>query len=378
MNIKDYNKVSDRIQPSERCRDEVLNMNRQKKIKHKMNKKAVAAIITIAVAACGGTAVFAASHSNLFRNLEDNKSKTHITDDGREFQVDKTPDLNNYEMLENYAETAEEPEIIENEDLSVSIESTYCDGRTIVLGLTGSLNDGNPNSYRYIGLNSIRIDCGDVVFETESRLDGNANYAWLEGNMMLDEGEENSFSGQITLKLHEGSMLTESKNAVITLKKVVIGDDYFNIQDELNDIELKKRIVVDKDLINGNAVEQSEDGYAVRLSNYSPAEIRVDWEFPSELDERNLTEHIIVDGYEGPAYSMVISFYDENDNVIPFLNDGYVPISNKKGGSLTTPTGDIVIARIMNKQERTDSEVNHYMKVYKEFTFDISELRNAE
>lgn len=376
MNIKDYNKVTDRIQPSERCRDEVLNMNRQKKIKHKMNKKAAAAIIAIAVAACGGTAVFAASHSNLFRNLEDNKSKTHVTDDGKEFQVDKTPDLNNYEMLENFAETAEEPEIIENDDFSVSIESTYCDGRTLVIGLTGSLNDGNPNGYRYIGLGSIKIDCGDVVFETESRLDGKANYSWLEGNMMLDEGTENSFSGQITLKLNEESMLTESKNAVITLKKLFIGDDYFNIQDELNDIELKKRIVVDKDLINGNAVEQSEDGYAVRLSNYSPADIRVDWEYPKNIADNMMTE--LENGVAFPTYSMVISFYDENDNEIPFLNDGYVPVPYKSGGSLTTPSGDIVVAKIMNKQEHTDNEVNHYMKVYKEFTFDISELRNAD
>lgn len=345
-------------------------------IKRRRKPKMSAVIIAALVAACGGTTVFAATNKNLFRNLEDNKTKTHVTDDGREFKVDKIPDLNNYEMLENFAETVAEPEITENDELSVSIESTYCDGRTLVLGLTGSLNDGNPNGYRYIGFSSITIDCGDVVFETESRLDGKANYSWLEGNMMLDKGTENSFSGQITLKLNEESMLTESKNAVITLKKLFIGDDYFNIQDELNDIELKKRIVVDKDLINGNAVEQSEDGYAVRLSNYSPAEIRVDWEYPKNIADNMMTE--IENRVAVPTYSMVISFYDENDNEIPFLNDGYVPVPNKSGGSLTTPTGNIVVARIMNKQEHTDDEVNHYMKVYKEFTFDISELRNTE
>lgn len=346
-------------------------------IKRRRKPKMSAVIIAALVAACGGTTVFAATNRNLFRNLEDNKTKTHVTDDGREFQVDKTPDLNNYEMLENFAETEVEPEIAESDELSVSIESTYCDGRTLVLGLTGSLNGGNPNGYRYIGLNSITIDCGDVVFATEDRLDdGITNYKWLEGNMMLDEGTENSFSGQITLKLDEENMLTESKSAVITLGKLLIGDDYFNIQNELNDIELKKRIVVDKDLINGNAVEQSEDGYKVRLSNYSPAEIRVDWEFPKNIADNTITE--IENRVAVPTYSMVLFFCDENDNEIPFLNDGYVPVPNKSGGSLTTPTGNIVVARIMNKQEHTDDEVNHYMKVYKEFTFDISELRDTE
>ncbi len=342
--------------------------NGTQQIKRRRKQRMSAVIIAALVAACGGTTAFAATHSNLFKNLEDNKTKTHVTDDGREFQVDKTPDLNNYEMLENYANTAEEPESVENDDLSVSIESTYCDGRTLVLGLTGSLNDGNPNGYRYIGFYSITIDCGDVVFNTsDGSEDGIRSWTWFDGNMMLDEGTENSFSGQITLKLNEDNMLTESKDAVITLKRVEIGDDYYNNIHELNDIEIKRRIVVDKDLINGTAVEQEEDGYKVRLSDYSPASIHVEWEYPKDLDRQN-TE---AGGYS-PLYSMILFFYDEDGNEIPFLNEEIGT------GSLTTPSSNIVYARILNKQERIDSELYYGMPVYKEFRFDLSELKSEE
>lgn len=340
-------------------------------VKKRRKIKMSAVIITAIIAACGGTTVFAAMNSNLLKNLESNKTKTHIDDNGNEMKVDKTPDLNNYEMLESFANT-EEAEISSNDEVSVSIESTYCDGRTLVLGLKGSLNNGNPDGYRYIGFTSISIDCGDVVFETESRFDGNANYSWLEGNMMLDDGTENSFSGQITLKLLDDSLLTESKSAVVTLKKLLVGDDYYNIKDEMNDIVLKKRIVVDKDLINGTAIEQQEDGYKVKLSEYSPASIHVEWEYPSDLDEQNKTGHIVIDGYDAPLYSMVLFFYDEYGNEIPFLNEV------NDTGSLTTPSSDIVYARILNKQERTDSDLYYGMPVYKEFKFDLSELKKED
>ncbi|MDE6785110.1 MAG: hypothetical protein K2J26_07050 [Ruminococcus sp.] len=351
-----------------RFREEKGTMPVKKRRKPKMSAVILAAVI----AACGGTTVFAASHSNLFQNLESNKTKTHVDDNRTEWKVDKTPDLNNYEMLESFANTDEEAEISSNDEISVSVESMYCDGRTLVLGLTGSLNNGNPDGYRYVGFGSIKIDCGDVVFETADRLDGTVHYTWLEGNMMLDEGTENSFSGQITLKLLDEYMLTESKNAVITLEDLYIGDDYYNTHAELNDIVINKRIVVDKDLINGNAIEQSEDGYKVRLSDYSPASIHVEWEYPSDLDDKNKAETITVDGCYTPLYSMELFFYDEDGNEIPFLNELIGT------GSLTTPSSDIIYARILNKQERTDSDLYYGMPVYKEFKFDLSELKNEE
>lgn len=351
-----------------RFREEKDTMSVKKRRKPRIGAVILAAVI----AACGGTTVFAAAHSDLFRNLESNKTKTHVDDNGTEWKVDKTPDLNNYEMMESFANTDEEAEIISNDEISVSIESTYCDGRTLVLGLKGSLNNGNPNGYKYVGFDSIKIDCGDIVFETTSRYDRNSNYTWLEGNMMLDEGTENSFSGQITLKLLDEYRLTESKNAVITLEKLHVGDDYYNIHDELNDVVINKRIVVDKDLINGTAIEQQEDGYKVRLSEYSPASIHVEWEYPSDLDDKNDAEHITIDGCYAPLYSMVLFFYDEYGNEISFLNE------TDGTGSLTTPSSDIIYARILNKQEHTDSDLYYGMAVYKEFKFDLSELRNAE
>lgn len=352
-----------------RFREENGTLPMKKRRKPKMSVVLLAAAV---IAACGGTTVFAASHSDLFKNLESNKTKTHVDDNGTEWPVDKIPDLNNYEVLESFANTEDETEISSNDEIAISIESSYCDGRTLVLGLTGSLSNGNPDGYRYIGFQSIKIDCGDVVFETASRMHGIDNYTWLEGNMMLDEGTENSFSGQITLKLLDEYMLTESKNAVITLEGLCAGDNYFNTYATLNDIIMNKYIAVDNDLINENAIEQSEDGYKVRLFNYSPASIRVEWEYPSDLDEKNETEHIIVEGSYGPLYSMILFFYDEDGNEIPFLNEEIGT------GSLTTPSSDIIYARILNKQESTDSDLYYGMPVYKEFKFDLSELKSEE
>ncbi|MDE6730080.1 MAG: hypothetical protein K2J71_04815 [Oscillospiraceae bacterium] len=336
-------------------------------IKKRRKPMMSAVILAAVIAACGGITVFAANHSHLFKNLESNKTKTHVDDNGTEWKVDKTPDLNNYEMLESFANTEDETEISSNDEISVSIESSYCDGRTLVLGLTGSLSNGNPDGYRYIGFQSIKIDCGDVVFDTAGGMHGIDNYTWLEGNMMLDDGTENSFSGQITLKLLDEYMLTESKNAVITLEGLCAGDDYFNTYAKLNDIIMKKCIVVDNDLINGNAMEQSQDGYKVRLFNYSPASIRVEWEYPSDLDDKYSDDDSMF-----PLYSMILFFYDEDGNEIPFLNETIGT------GSLTTPSSDIIYARILNKQERTDSDLYYGMPVYKEFKFDLSELKSEE
>lgn len=341
-------------------------------IKKRCKLKVSGVILAAAIAACCGTTVFAAFHSNLFKNLESNKTKTRVDDDGTEWKLDKTPDLNNYEMLESFANTDDETKISSNDEISVSIESTYCDGRTLVLGLTGSFDNGNPDGYRLIGFNSIKIDCGDIVYETASRTDGTSNYTWLEGNMMLDDGTENSFSGQITLRLLDEYMLTESKDAVITLGNLFVDNESFNSDIKLNDIVIKKRIVVDTDLINGTAIEQNEDGYKVRLSDYSPASIHVEWKYPSNLDDKNKTEHSTVDGYNAPLYSMILLFYDEDGNVIPFLNE------TLDTGSLTTPSSDIIYARILNKQERTGSGLYYGMPVYKEFKFDLSELKNED
>ena len=339
----------------------------------KRRKPKMSAIILVAViAACCGTTAFAVTRSNLFKNLESNKTKTYVDDDGREWKVDKTPDLNNYDMLESFVNTEETTESITNDEISVSIDSTYCDGRTLVLGLTGSLNNGNPDGCKYISFDSIKIDFGDVVFDTQSRFRGVTNYSWFQGNMMLDDDTENSFSGQITLKLTDNSLITESEDAVITLENIWAGDGYFNKKCDLDNIVIDKHIVVDKELINGNAIEQAEDGYKIRLSDYSPASIHVEWEYPEEFDEKNMTEHFTIDGYDAPMYSMILFFYDEDGNEIPFLNE------NIGTGSLTTPSVDVIYARILNKQEHTDSELYYGMKVYKEFKIDLSELKNKE
>lgn len=78
MNMNDYRKVTDRIYPSDKCREEVMNMrsdNNRKKIKHRYTGKAVAAIAVAVVAACGGT-VAAAAGLGAFDKLSNKRDRT--------------------------------------------------------------------------------------------------------------------------------------------------------------------------------------------------------------------------------------------------------------------------------------------------------------
>lgn len=141
MNIHDYSKVTDRIEINEKCRDEVLNMKRnKKKITHKMNKKAFIGIIAAAVVACGGTAAFAADYFGVFDRLSDKKDRTFVTQEGQELKADKY-DNNNYDIIGQNAQEASASAA--TEEFSMNVESVYCDGSNLILGLTGSFEDGN-------------------------------------------------------------------------------------------------------------------------------------------------------------------------------------------------------------------------------------------
>ena len=151
MNINDYKKVTDRLSPSAECRNEVLNMKKKQKKNIKLSRKGIAVIIAAAVTACGGTAVYAAEKLGAFDRMNKTLEETIVLSDGTELEKDKFAELD-YNQIAQTAQTFTKPISFEGEDISITIESVYCDGYTVILGLTGSLKNGNPEGYEDVQL----------------------------------------------------------------------------------------------------------------------------------------------------------------------------------------------------------------------------------
>ena len=119
MNMNDYKKVTDRIYPSDRCRDEVMNMrseHNRKRIKHRPMGKVIATISVAVVAACGGT-VATASKLGAFDKLSDKRDRTISYENGYVGPIDKF-DRNEYDKIAPHAVKFEEVSHAENDKFS--------------------------------------------------------------------------------------------------------------------------------------------------------------------------------------------------------------------------------------------------------------------
>ncbi len=286
MNINDYNKVTDRITISERCREEVLNMSKgTKKINRKMNKKVFIGLVAAAVLACGGTAVATADHFGVFDRLGANKEKTVVLDDGRE-----VPDLNmkyindNYENIAEHTQPADEivkEETVTDSGLNVDVESVYCDGMNLIIGITGSLNNGNPDAVDYIDLGT-EIEINGKVYRSDS-----VDWICFDSFLMLDEGTENDFTGNIKLSFKNNERLTEAATANIRLYNTIDIEEWYigNSLDALeNPLELSVEVTPDTSLIEETGLSFSYEGFEAKIYEISPDAITVGTAYPADCD----------------------------------------------------------------------------------------------
>lgn len=357
MNMNAYKRVTDRIEPSERCREEVLNMSKQEnKIKHTINKKAIAVIVVAAVIACGGTSVFAARYTDVFSKLTANKERSIAT----------KGDIVDYEPIAENAKVLDEPAKNVSDDISVAIDSIYCDGSNVTLAITASLADENPDRAESIIFDTT-LTIGDKSYSTLNRED--CEYTWLMGTLVLDDGAENSFTGSINLTLREGEKITETGNAKLTLSNIsygsnCIGDDLDNWT-KIDDVSIEFELIPDFSAVKSSVYTVEEDGFAVNIHEITPAKITCTTEYSSEYAGVFYDEY----GHEIPSFSIVVLCYDEYGNEIPYLNTDDV-IDGLPVGLLTGTESSVITFKFVDK--------NAGLECLKELTVDLSKAELAQ
>lgn len=361
MNMNDYRKVTDRIEPSERCREEIFNMSKRRKNHIRLNKKRVAAIVAVAVAVCGGTAVFAADKLGAFDKLRNIRERTITTDDGREFSINKFENKDYNKIAEN-AEILSEPVTENTENISISIDSIYCDGKTIILGITGSLTDGNPENYGYIHLTP-KLEINGMIYNDNSLTH---NY----GYMVLDEGMTNSFTGSITLVLSENEKLTEPTEIKVHMNDICCAENYFSDKVSIGRMTLTATVTPDTALVNNCNIVKSEDDFTTTIYDISPTMMTVNYNYPIEYDLNEETIEIEEGGrmIEIPKYSIFAMWYDADGNRLkPFemtvdMGDGVY------AEWIEPPSTDTVIVKFCNRQQKDE---NGMPVVIKEMEIDL-------
>lgn len=289
MNINDYNKVIDRLSPSAECRNEVLNMKKKQK-NIKLNRKGIAVLIAAAVAACGGTAVYAAEKLGAFDRVSNTLEDTQVLSNGVEIKKDKFEE-HDFNAISQGSQSFTKPISFEGENVSITIESVYCDGNTLILGLTGSLNNGNPEGYEYMQFRPVVEINGDVYSDNFNIYEG---VLISKGMFYLDEGTENSFAGQFLFTFDEEYKITEPTDVTFSLMDFIPNNEYYgaayNRKSELEDkFSVCFNVAPDESLVRHiNHTFTDSEGYSVTIFDITPAGVQVQsFETDEEIAERN-------------------------------------------------------------------------------------------
>ncbi|MBR5514072.1 MAG: hypothetical protein IKV85_08840 [Ruminococcus sp.] len=290
MNINDYKKVTDRLSPSAECRNEVLNMKKKQRKNIKLSRKGFAAIIAVAVAACGGTAVYAAEKLGAFDRVNKTLEEKIILSDGTELEKDKFAELD-YNQIAQTAQTFTKPISFVGEDVSITIESVYCDGYTVILGLTGSLNNGNPEDYEYIPFRPV-IKVNDKVYSDDFNISKGVLMA--KGKLYLEKGTENSFAGQFQFTFDEKHKIAEPVDITFSLKEFIpnseiYGSVYENMPKLKDEFSVCFNVSPDESLTRHiNHTFTDSEGYSVTIFDISPvAMLEQCFNSAEEMAERN-------------------------------------------------------------------------------------------
>lgn len=385
MNINDYNKVTDRIEPSERCRNEVLNMNKRQKKHIKLNKRGVAAIIAVAVAACGGTAVYAAERMGAFEKLKENESRTVENDYGDEFPIVKE-ERKDYEQIGNAAEILSEPAQTDNENISLTVDSVYCDGKMLVFGITGSLPNGNPGGYGYIHLWNFSLEMNGESSYHKSFDYPSGTLTNGDGYMVIDPDETNSFTGSVTCMLNNDSLLTEPTDVTIHFNNIECSEKYFTDTTSIGSAEVSVTVTPDPSLTKQIGRVYADNGYSFTIHEITPAMMTASYSYPDEYgyngdinDESNTIfvrddNGEIIDRY--PRYSIIAMVYDEYGNRLGRVLDEPVDVGDgKQAETFVSPTTDKIIVKFCNKQQ---ADENGMPVVMKEMEIDLKEFNITE
>ncbi len=368
MNLNAYKNVMNRIEIDSKCKEEIfktMDKKQQKKVRIR-GKKFFPIGIAIALLTCTGTAV-CAEKFGVFDRLKEKENRTWSNEYG-EYKIDKF-DNNNYELIGQNATDIAEPETVFGNNLSVSIESIYCDGARLVIGLSGTLDKPENIECADRLLFDAKLDIGGNIYQLSKSSD-DERICDMSGNMILDENSENTYTGTITLTLQPECRITESVQADILISDIICQgfnyEEYGTIDDE---ISLHADIIPDLSKIQELDKYIEEDGFKFAILESSPSMISVATDYPEWYDT-NTEEIEFEEGgniLTGPKYSIVALFYDENGEMMSGLPVTDLPEYNDDmiHGFLSSSDTSTITVKFCNKQND--------LEVIKELTLDLSE-----
>lgn len=378
MNIKDYINVTDRIEIDEKCKEEIFNaMNNEnrKNIKVKSKKKFFSVGIAVALLTCTGTAVFA-DELGVFDKLKHKQERVIVNDVGHQVQADKF-DNNNYEMIgQNAVKVTESNEATESvaNNLNIDVESVYCDGTNLIIGITAVFDKPEDIEIAERITFEPRITINGETYPAHT-YENDERVLRLLGNLVLDEGSENTYTGHISFTMNTDSRITESATAEIELLDIRCQDFYYDEYGTLDPVTFNVDITPDTSKVIAPHIYVEDEGFEFKVYEISPAMMIVGMKYPEFYDSNTETiEFVESDGttFTGPKYSIISLCYDENDEIIeglgmtelPDYNDGF------SVGCIASSDTSSLTVKFCNKQE---SDENGEPLVIKEMTVNLYE-----
>lgn len=223
----------------------------------------LAAAISVA---CIGTATVAASKLGVFDKLKQAEKQTFELNDA-EYPTDKFTNRFQYEQIADYTVKISETLQAEGENLIITAEEVYCDGRTTIIGLSGHLKNGNPDGIQLLNLENTKIFVGEGSDDKTA-----LQPAWCDGNLLLEQGTDNTFIGAIRfITFGEQELLCPSEMEL----QVCTVREQANYMDDTSALRQGFTFTVDvtpnKALRHDKFYTVEKDGYSVRFYEIAPA-----------------------------------------------------------------------------------------------------------
>ena len=394
MNMNDYRKVTDRIYPSDKCREEVMNMrsaNNRKKIKHRHTGKAVAAIAVAVVAVCGGT-VAAAAGLGAFDKLSNKRDRTITYSNGYTGPIDKF-DRNDYEKIAPHAVKFEEVSHAENDCFSVDLDSAYYDGLELILGFTGEMGNGNEEQFSALVFTAnIEIDGEQISPKYGDGLDRGSNWG---GTFVIDEGTDNSFTGSMTCILPYEARFDDTAEVKVRINRIASNEiilgtnenpENYEITSAGKDgaLEMSANVTADTSLIRQVNKTAEKDGFYFTVYSISPAMMLCHGGYPESYDiaMREEIENGTEDGYSHAVHPLMFVF-DEDGNLIEGLPINPIDMADGNWASASESTDSKTLTiKVADKNcksnengsvEFDDLDGHHSFGYITEFTLDLGE-----
>lgn len=352
MNMRDYEKVADRIQPSESCREKALaakNENNRKNIRYRPAKRRIIAISIAAAAACGCTVAAAAANRSSFDKLVGKSERTVTYENGYTGPLDKF-DRNDYEQIAPHAVQFEEVKSASNQYFKVDLDSAYVDGTELIFGFTGEIADGNSQSLSMLNFSTALQINGEDIKRPDCPTYPD-NYCW-SGSFVIDEGTANSFTGSMTCVLPPEVRFDDKAEVTVKFTNIWANEkshydaalehdvayQVMPLKQE-NFLTLSTNITADTSLVKQINKTVEKDGFSLTVYSISPAMMLVRTEYPESYDiaEREELENGTADGHARTVHPMAVLF-DENGKAIQPLGMNPVDMGDGKLASACVPT----------------------------------------